>query len=357
MTYYTYIPATGGIFMYEETGITLGRPDLHLAGLAAPMIPGVRGNGISASAVSRIVGGRPVPVAETLSEYIASEQIKPGAGEEIDHCHEIMLLPALLELATYPSLHSMFSEVPLARNDSRHLLPDGSTQSGPLDEKGAVRHKAAPALHVEFDAKAHIMDVQEPVNGLYTTLRCPNMAGLQGLLEEREIRHEREAFEALRDIEYNITMNDIDEGREDRTLATKLRNVIRSTRSAYGSRITHVAMGARMYQRYLKSAGIHGSPVPGSSHGTPGVGPMPGLEYVTVAISPLIDAEAAETIYAVDRHGGAFYGQGAIALDTYGVGATRITEYYQYIITDRHVDRAGAGLPERRTALRIDVPG
>ncbi|MDA7949508.1 MAG: hypothetical protein MPJ78_18760 [Hyphomicrobiaceae bacterium] len=351
MTTYAYTPATGEILRYEGTWAAPSTPDPILAGMAAPMVPGMAGNGVSAGGVSMIVGGSKVPVAETLSKYVASEQIKPGSGAEVDLCHEIMLLPALLESATYSSLHSMFSEVPLARSDSTYPLPDGSRQTGPLDREGVTGHRAAPELRVKFGAMAHITDVQGPVGSLYSTLARPDMARLHGMLEERDIRHELEAFEALKGIGDEVWMNEINEEREDRNLAAKLREVVHSTRSIYGSRITHVAMGSRMYRRYLRSAGVHGAP--GSSQG---VGPLPGLEYVTVVISGMVDAKAEGTIYAVDRHGGALYGQGPIVLDSYGDGPARITEYYQYMITDNHVDRAGMGPPGRRTALRINVP-
>ncbi|MDA7949824.1 MAG: hypothetical protein MPJ78_20455, partial [Hyphomicrobiaceae bacterium] len=294
----------------------------------------------------------------TLGKHAEQHQIDADAQVEIDRCQEIMLLPALMEFATYPSLHSAFSEVPLVQINSSHLLPDSLVQAGPVGGKGPV-DKTIPELHVEFDAKGYRIHVPEPVGSLYRTLTSLDMARLRGLLEAREIKHEMEAFEALKGIGEEVWLNDIDEDREDRTLAAKLGEAIRTNRTKYGSRITHMAMGSRMYQRYLRSARIRGSPVPGSSTDTPGVGPLPGLEYVTVIISRLIDSEAEGTIYAVDRHAGALYGQGAIVLDTFENKNGRtamITEYYQYMITDKHVDRASVDPPGRRTALRINVP-
>ncbi|MDA7949748.1 MAG: hypothetical protein MPJ78_20055, partial [Hyphomicrobiaceae bacterium] len=113
VTYFTYIPATGGIFMYKGPDILSGKLDMPPVGLAPPMVPGTAGSGIRASGLIGFDTDNPVPVVDTLGKHAEQHQIDADAQAEIDRCQEIMLLPALMEFATYPSLHSAFSEVPL----------------------------------------------------------------------------------------------------------------------------------------------------------------------------------------------------------------------------------------------------
>ncbi|MDA7949618.1 MAG: hypothetical protein MPJ78_19355 [Hyphomicrobiaceae bacterium] len=347
--YYTYVPATGRITSNERTKIKELRKEDDLAGTTSPMISG-SADSIHADDVMILEEGDMIPVREVLSR-----QDKPLTRNYVDHCRIIMLLPTLLKHATYPSIHAVFSEVTLEQNNSRHTLPDDSRQSGPLGAEEAPRTE--PVCHAIFSAKRYHTRVHGRVRDLYRGPAGLDMARLRGILEEREIKHEQEAFEALREISHTEYLNGINEG-SGKTAATKMEEVIDSIRSTRGSRITHMVMGARTYQRYLEKSGIRGAPVPGSSAGTPGIGPLPGLEYVTVVICPLADMEEG-AIYAVDRHSGALYGQGTLVLEEdlwENEWYTGITEYYQYMTTDGHAEQDREGLPERRTSLKMVIP-
>lgn len=356
MTAYTYIPATGRIFLNEKA-YTAREQDSAPVGLASPMIAGATGGGIRASDVLWSSSGSWIPVMKTLQKHDAP-QIRHDTNKDIDSCHKIMLLPALLEHATYPGIHAVFSEVPLARIKSGHPLPDDCGQVGPLDaeyEDPGARY----ARHAGFEAKKYSTSIRGTASDLYCTVTSLDMARLRGILEEREIKHEQEAFRALEEIEHTEYLNDIDVGRPDRTAAAKMSEIIGGIRSTYGSRITHVVMGSRTYRRYLEKSGISGAAVPRSHAGTPGTGPLPGLEYVTAVICPLADWGTRDVIYAVDGHSGALYGQGALVLEEYSDGVrdrTRITEYYEYMTTDGEINITYEKAPKRRTAVKMVIP-
>ncbi len=353
--YRTYVPATGQIFSLKDVESLPDRSNVQLEGLAPPMNAWTAG-GIRASDVSVLDGENLVPASKILKQY-NTQRIDRTASSEIDRCHKTMLLPALLESATYPSLHWAFSEVPLTYTGSRHLLPDGCGHSGPLDAVN-TQFEAGPERYARFDAGKYRTYIPEPIGNFYVAPACPDVAKLRSILDARKARHEQDALAALESIEQEVLMNDIDRQEDDKTAAAKLGEIIRATRLEYGSRMTHMVMGSRMYRRYLDDSNIDGSPVPGSSAGTPGIGPLPGLEYVTVIISPMMDTRGRDLIYALDRHGGALYGQGPMILDTHeeGGGGTGITEYYQYMIVDNNVKHEYGDDVKRRTALRIDIP-
>ncbi len=357
MNDHTYIPATGQIFMEKGIELMPDRSNRWLVGTAPPMIAGRTGNGIDVNMVSRLAKGNPVPVMEILSEHNAPyPDGDPTKNRDVKHCHDLMLLPALLQYAAYPNLHYAFSEIPLVHTHSEHPLPDSCKQAGPFDAHDIMNIKASSTLYAEFDAKGYCIYIHQSVDDFYSTLTNLDMARLQGILEEREIKHEQEAFEALDSIDQKVVLHGIDDVKGGRTSAMKLSEIISTTRSMYGSRITHVVMGAGMYQRYLTGSRIQGAPVPGASTDIPGLGPLPGLEYVTVIINPMMDRRAPDTIYAVDRHSGAFYGQGPIVLERYDEdngNGTKFTEYYQYMITDNYAKRVYEDLSKRRTALKI----
>ena len=353
MTYRTYIPATGQIFPLKDIESLSDRSHIRLEGLATPMTAGTAGV-ISASDVLVSDGEDLVPAPEIHRKYSA-RQIDQDARDEIDRCHNTMLLPALLECATYPSIHWAFSEVPLTHTRPRHLLPDGCRPSGPLDARN-TQFTAGSERYAGFDADKYRAYIPEPIGNFYVAPACPDTAKLRAILDAREAQHERDAFAALEGIGQEVWLNDIDREEDDKTSAARLREIIRTTRSEYGSKMTHMVMGSRMYQRYLYDSNIAGSPVPGSSSGTPGIGPLPGLEYVTVIISPMMDIKGRDLIYALDRNSGALYGQGPMVLDAQDGGGTGITEYYQYMITDNKVKHDYGDEVKRRTALRINVP-
>ncbi|MDA7949635.1 MAG: hypothetical protein MPJ78_19440, partial [Hyphomicrobiaceae bacterium] len=255
-------------------------------------------------------------------------------------------------------IHAAFSEVPLARINSEYPLPDDSAQMGPLDAREEdPGHRYT--RRAGFETGKYSMSIRGTASDLYSTVTSLDMARLRGILVEREIKHEREAFRALEGIEHTEYLNDIDVGRYDRTAAAKMGDIIGGIRSMYGSRITHVVMGSHTYRRYLEKSGISGAPVPGSPAGTPGTGPLPGLEYVTAVICPLADQGTKDVIYAVDGHSGALYGQGALVLEEYSDGVrdwTRITEYYEYMTTDGQVNSTYENAPKRRTSLKMVIP-
>ena len=77
----------------------------------------------------KLVNSDPVLVMDALSKYDTPQQFKIlPENQDINDCHEIMLLPALLEFTTYSNLHYMFSEVPLRQTNSKHPLPDTINQ-------------------------------------------------------------------------------------------------------------------------------------------------------------------------------------------------------------------------------------
>ena len=101
--------------------------------------------------------------------------------------------------------------------------------------------------------------MRESVNDFYSTVTKLDMVKLRHIIRAREIKHEREAFEALHKITFMEKWNKHTE-EKNRISAMELNKYIVHLREVYESVITHVAMGARMYQRYLADSHIQGAP-------------------------------------------------------------------------------------------------
>lgn len=329
ITYCTYIPATGEIFEGKDVESMSKRSKIPLIGKVPSMTPGIVGNNIRSTFLE-------------LNEWQLTNQTMCDQTTMNDFGVSSLMLPRLLEIATYPSLHHAFLEVPLIHTGSKHLLSDNLRWTDPSDSDGTIS-KAKDEFYAVFNAKKYFIYMSRNI-------------GLKEIINARDIQHELDAFEALDNIEQEIQLNGVDKRMNDKTVAAKLNEIIRDTRIEYGSRITHMIMGAHMYRRYLGDSNICGSSVPGLSTGTPGIGPLPGLEYVTVIISPMMDIKNKDVIYAVDKRNGAFYGQGPMVLDSHSFGGANITEYYQYMIVDNNIKHEYGDDVKRRTALRINIP-
>ena len=354
MTDYTYVPATGRITKHRQSGTkNAAAPGV---GQVPPMGTGETGRDMDLARVSRVDGKEPVGVMEVLTGRGGGHG--GVTGEYMDTCREIMLLPALLKAATYTGLHGVFTGIPLEEIDSRCRVLDSLGQPAGSDARAAGARQM-PDLYVRFDAKKHHTYRNEKVNDLYSGPADLDMAKLHGMLEGWKREHEQCAFDALGCIRKDVHLDDFAGDTNNESIVVKLGRVISDTRTRYGSTITHLVMGNRMWQRCHEDPRFRGTDMPESPADTSEVLQVPGLGCVTAVTDLMEDNGMGDVIYAVDRRRGALYGQGRMELwldGTSRTGGTGISEYYQYMITDNHAKRADGEPVERRTALRIIVP-
>lgn len=362
MTDYTYVPATGMITRHGQAGAKNTLMEAPVVGQAPPMGTGESGRDMDLDKVFRVDGKGRVPVMEVLAGRGGEHGVEHITDEYMSTCREIMLLPALLKAATYTNLHSVFTTVPLEKNDLVYRIHDGCGQlrdTGTKTSGSKERSEIDVRFDVRFDASEHYVFKNEMVDDLYGNLNILDNIKLRSVLEGMKDKHEEDAFNALVDIPEEVSLGVKGRPTDDKTIATKLDGIIRDTRTRYGSKISHVVMGRRMWNRYLMDPGFRGRSIEESSEGICGAFQLPGPERVTAVINHMADIDTEDVIYAVDRRRGALYGLGHMGLgsyDTGGIYGTRISEHYQYMITDNDAKRADGEPVERRTALRIIVP-
>lgn len=355
MTDYTYVPATGTI-SFGQAGNGHKNGSGSVVGEVPPVIPDKRDRGIDLDRVSRVDGKERVPVMEVMAGRGREHGVEHVTDEYMSTCREIMLLPALLKVATYTNLHSVFTEVPLEECRAEHRLPDGRGQLRDTDTKTSS-HRHGSESYVVFNAGKCRVWRYDTVDDLYIGPGIFDSIKLSGILEEMKEKHEQAAFDALDGIRDEVSLDATDGQAGNKAIAAKLDGIIQDTRTKYGSEITHVVMGMSMWHRYMSDPRFKGMPIPESPTGISGTVQLPGC--VTAVISQMEDIDTKDVIYAVDRRRGALYGLGPMELESYNTSriyGTGITEYYQYMITDNHAKRADGDPLERRTALRINVP-
>lgn len=261
----------------------------------------------------------------------------------------IMLLLQAYHLVCPGSLHSMFNNVPLAEVTEEYMPQQAYVMDGPYRRNEHVSSRD-PCNPVRFDARMHPSDTEDSPGGLRAAETRQDPAGIWQLQDMRSKIHRPEAFKALRDIPEEVSA-----GRSGtdpsgmpclRITADELSGAI--SRIRFSGDIV-VAMGLGTYRGYLETEGKDWQKAFDPSLPCPLLDPV----NAVAMIDPIIDEHAPGTLYAINRQYGARYAQGPILAETGSDGLTRIKEYFEYAIVDKHTRKKDGSLPGGPTALRI----
>ncbi len=355
--WFTYIPATGEILVgkhfesYDSVALASYR-----AGSAPPMDlettyydPVTASDGISVLDDD----GKLVSISEFMKSATKQHAGQTGPSDLLTACRTIAFLPSFIKEVEHPSLlHYMFSPVPMLSRRGNMMLPSSYSQIGPLD---VDELRGAVVEYATFDARMYDTWIPGSIDRLYDVPELFNHHAMDRILYERMEKHNKEAFEALNTINHTEQISRPEDDSEDP--AKELKHVINTQLGKHGSRITHVAMGNGMSERLLGRE-LRNAAVKPCAYGISGT--MLELWGIKIITDGMIDMHEPDTMYAVDSHNGALYGQGPVLAITSNHGyddpMTKISEFFQYAIVDncRKPD-SGQKQDTKRTAFKIKV--